>query len=551
MRPAADEVLIGGRYRLLRQVGVQGAAQMWRAADQGLGRPVIVWTCPSGLRRAGAVIAAARAACRLDDPRLAVVLAADDQDEFSYVVTEWPAGGHLGDLLLAGPADPASAAAAVAEAAGALAVAHASGLAHLCLRPCSLWWGAAGEVKVAGLGIAAALTGLEAADPVLADTRGLGKVLYAALTGYWPGAERTPLPPAPRYGDRVPRPCQVRAEIPGELDAVVCRALPEAAADAGPPIADPTHLARELAHVAGGHSPRREPAGPPLPGRAGQPTASRDRIQPLLAAPTVMNAPAKPPAATAHPVTPETVPAGAGSSPVAPPADPLPDTSWWPWQPAPPAPPASGHGRRAKAVLAVMLMLAVVVLLGAGGWYLAHRGIAGRPAGPGRNGATHPAHRVTARPPAAWQPLQPASAQAFDPYGDRQGDSSQLASLAIDHDLATAWHTDWYTTARFGNLKPGTGLLLNLGRVVTVARARIRLGNTPGASFELRGGLGPASLAGLPVLARETGPGGWVSIRFSRPVHARYLLIWFTRLPPDPSGTFQASVFDVSLQGRP
>jgi hypothetical protein len=479
-------------------------------------------------------------------------LDADDEGEVSYVVTEWPAGGHLGELLTAGPADPASAAAVVAEAAGALAVAHASGLAHLCLRPCSLWWGTAGEVKVAGLGIAAALTGIEGADPVLADTRGLGHVLYTALTGYWPGAEQTPLPPAPRYGDRVPRPCQMRAGIPGQLDAVVCRTLPGAAVDTGPPIIDPTQLARELAPITGGRSPGPGPAGPPSPGRAGQPTASHDRTQPLQAVPTVMNAPVKPASATVRPGMPETVPAAAESLPVARPHDPLPDTGWWPWRPTPPARPVRARGRKAKAALGVMVMLAVVVLLGAGGWYLAHHGIAGRSAGLGRTEAAHPARRVAAPPPrAAWRSVQPAGAQAFDPYGDGQGDNSQLASLAIDHNLSTAWHTDWYTTPRFGNLKPGTGLLLTMGRVVTVACARIRLGTTAGASFELRGGVGPASLADLPVLAREGGAGGWVSIRFSRPVRARYLLIWFTSLPPDPSGTFQASVFDIRLQHRP
>ena len=109
-----------------------------------------------------------------------------------------------------------------------------------------------------------------------------------------------------------------------------------------------------------------------------------------------------------------------------------------------------------------MLMLAVVVLLGGGGWYLAHHGIAGREAGAGRNGAANPPQRSAPAPRVVWHPLQPASAQAFDPYGGGQGDNSQLAPLAIDHDPATAWHTEWYTTPRFGNLKPGTGLLLNM-----------------------------------------------------------------------------------------
>ena len=31
----------------------------------------------------------------------------------------------------------------------------------------------------------------------------------------------------------------------------------------------------------------------------------------------------------------------------------------------------------------------------------------------------------------------------------------------------------------------------------------------------------------------------------------RYVLVWFTRLPTDTSGTFQAQVSNVALQGRP
>jgi Stage II sporulation protein E (SpoIIE) len=134
-------------------------------------------------------------------------------------------------------------------------------------------------VKVTGLAIAAAAAGIESADPVLADTRGLGRVLYAALTGYWPGAEQTTLPAAPRRGDHAPSPCQVRPGIPGKLGAVACRALSEAAADMGPPIVDPAQLARELVHATGGFSPRCGPAAPHLPDPAGQHTARLDTAQ--------------------------------------------------------------------------------------------------------------------------------------------------------------------------------------------------------------------------------------------------------------------------------
>jgi hypothetical protein len=36
----------------------------------------------------------------------------------------------------------------------------------------------------------------------------------------------------------------------------------------------------------------------------------------------------------------------------------------------------------------------------------------------------------------------------------------------------------------------------------------------------------------------------------AQPAHGRYLLIWFTVLPPDSFGTFQASVYNVRVEGR-
>ncbi len=59
----------------------------------------------------------------------------------------------------------------------------------------------------------------------------------------------------------------------------------------------------------------------------------------------------------------------------------------------------------------------------------------------------------------------------------------------------TAWHTSWYTTPRFGNLYPGTGLIVDMGRPVTVTAVRVTLGPAAGAHFQIRVGNQPA-LAG-------------------------------------------------------
>jgi len=145
--------------------------------------------------------------------------------------------------------------------------------------------------------------------------------------------------------------------------------------------------------------------------------------------------------------------------------------------------------------------------------------------------------------------LKPVSVAAFGPGGTAQGDDPQHAGRAIDGHSGMAWLSDWYTTPAFGNLQAGTGLLLNMGRPVTITAVRIRLGGLPGADLQLRAGNVPA-LADLREVAGAWDAGVTVHMRPAAPVRARYVLIWFTRLPRDTSGTFRASVSDVSLEGQ-
>jgi len=161
------------------------------------------------------------------------------------------------------------------------------------------------------------------------------------------------------------------------------------------------------------------------------------------------------------------------------------------------------------------------------------------------------AHRPSgARPAVAAQALTPVSATVFGPLGENDGDNTELARLAVDGNPATAWRTQWYATAAFGNLKPGTGLLLDMGRPVTITSAQITLGPNTGADFQLRAGDEPV-LADLRPVAQATDGGGVITMRPARPAKARYLLLWFTRLPPDSSGTFEAIIYDVRLHGTP
>jgi hypothetical protein len=162
---------------------------------------------------------------------------------------------------------------------------------------------------------------------------------------------------------------------------------------------------------------------------------------------------------------------------------------------------------------------------------------------PANSPSPAPSHHVL-RP----RTLIPVAVSAFGPAGSASGDNPQTAAMAIDASTATAWQTDWYLSAEFGNLKPWTGLLIDMGHPVRITGTRILLGSARGADLRVRAERvpGPATDRSQ---ASASDAGGLVRLTLSRPKRARYLLIWLTVLPPDSAGTFQASVYNVVIKG--
>ena len=156
-----------------------------------------------------------------------------------------------------------------------------------------------------------------------------------------------------------------------------------------------------------------------------------------------------------------------------------------------------------------------------------------------------PTATATPRP----QTLVPVSAVAFGPHGTADGDNPQLAARVLS-DPAMGWVSQWYATPAFGDLKQGTGLLLDLGRTVTVTTVTLTLGSPPGTALELRLGATP-DLGALPVVTSATATRDQLSLPLASPAKARYVLLWFTKLPPDDAGTYQLFIHQVAIQGHP
>jgi len=220
----------------------------------------------------------------------------------------------------------------------------------------------------------------------------------------------------------------------------------------------------------------------------------------------------------------------------------------------------SRHGPNWTAILAVVLLAGLGFLgyrvvsglrhvpAATAGFRLAH------PAGkhPARHPAAAPSPTPSPSPTATVPPvvvLNPVSVAAFGPGGTAQGDNPGLASLAISGNPATPWSSDWYGTPQFNGLQSGTGLLLDMGQPVVITSARVTLGSIPGADLELCVGDVPA-LADLPAVASAANAGGVVRLHPARPVRGRYVLIWFTLLPPNGAGNYQAYVSGIRVKGQ-
>jgi hypothetical protein len=245
------------------------------------------------------------------------------------------------------------------------------------------------------------------------------------------------------------------------------------------------------------------------------------------------------------------------------------------WTPVPP--PARGQrrtGSRDRRRAARIAVPVVLVLAAAG--VASGLALSSQPAAAGKNAAavtqpsSHAAHAPltsqpvtpasaaptpTATPSASALPaitaLPIASAAGFGPGGLADGDNSRVASYAITRGAPGPWQSQWYATAQFGGLKQGTGLIVDLGRTVTVTSVRIDLASYQGANLQLRVGDSEGALSSLRVAAVADNVGGTVRLHLQSPQQARYVLIWFTLLPPNGAGQYQATIYHVVVNGRP
>lgn len=504
---AGPSRVLAGRYRVEDLLDEVAGVRSWRAVDEVLSRAVYVQTVSAQDPRAERITAAARAAALVRDSRFLQVLDVDVENGVAYVVREWTSGRNLTRVLADGPLSPDQAGVLAREVAAAMTTAHEDGLTHLLLRPGSVVITPDGRVRISGLATDAAMHGTYASDPAATDAAGVGSLLYATLTGRWPGDAGHGLPAAPSIDGRVASPRQVRPGVPRLLDEVADRTLGNAARHNAPPLRSPAEVLQALTTgtvtsrvngVLGGFNESTD-AGPPAV--LDEPPASR---MPASQAPR-------------------------------PPRDPeLPQRR-------------SGLAR-AFGVLFGALLLVAATWLGLG---LLRSAV--DDGGDGAETAVAPTTTATASAaPAEPTPIAISGATDFDPPPAGSGEENpEDAPLAIDGDPATAWMTQTYFDP-MEQQKPGVGIFVDLGDIVAVSALNITLANAD-SDLEIRAA--PESAAEPPdriddwaVLVELAEAAQAVPVNLDAPVTTRYVMVWFTRLPPE-GGDFRGGVAEVEVLG--
>jgi hypothetical protein len=144
--------------------------------------------------------------------------------------------------------------------------------------------------------------------------------------------------------------------------------------------------------------------------------------------------------------------------------------------------------------------------------------------------------------------LTVVGAEAFGPRGAPDGDNPGNATLVLSGNAATPWRTRTYTTAHLGGVQEGTGLVLDMGKEVTVSVVTLKL--APGnAKVTVR--VGNTAVPGtFTPMAEATSTGGTVTLTAAKPLRGRYVEIWFSLLPQDSAGTYQEAVYGVKVTGQ-
>ncbi|HEX4036100.1 MAG TPA: protein kinase [Solirubrobacteraceae bacterium] len=489
------QTLVGGRYRLERQIGAGATARVWVALDEVLERRVAIkmLATPIGgdadhierFRRE------ARAVAKLQHPHIVTVLDSGEHEDMPFIVLEYVEGETLkARIQRVGRLTVTEALAFAIEIARGLEAAHARGIIHRDVKPQNILLDSEGGAKITDFGIARSggedaltvgghvLGTTDYVSPEQAlghlvtgqsDVYSLGVVLYESLTGAVPFSGSTHIAVATMHvREEMPDLQQRRPGVSAALAACVERATAK-------------HLARRYASASEMIADLEEAMAieTARTGDAGREATAVLRSLPPKAAQRV-------PLRVRHPV----------------------------W-----------------LTLAAVAAIGAIAAIAAFVVSSTHHGV-GAPAGLGSSG-----REVDV-------PLNQDAAVQYNPFGT-SAENASTVGYAIDGDKSTSWATASYVGGVLG--KSGVGLYVDATPGVRANEAVVAT-PTRGFHFQIWGTNRVPAINYTPVARNDISPStlGWTLLGSAQAgrttiVHLShikkriYYLLWITDLGPDPT----------------
>jgi serine/threonine-protein kinase len=246
-------------YNLLERLGTGALGDVYRARDLKVGRTVALMMPPPALVSAGErrqkFLEQARAAQSLNHPNIATLFDVVEENGQCYLAYEFAAGPSLRDEMAGRPVNLRRAIELAAQISDALAEGHSRGLVHGDLRPDNIVITPKGSPKILNFGLTGWTTSGQAraaaasAEGIGADPHGVagylspeqalggsidersdvfsfGVLLQEMLTGRNPFTGAAPSATVMNVIRLTPPPPSATTpSVPGELDALVARAL--------------------------------------------------------------------------------------------------------------------------------------------------------------------------------------------------------------------------------------------------------------------------------------------------------------------------------------
>ena len=245
------DTILAGRYQILELIGSGGMADVYKAADLKLGRPVAVKVLKQHLSEDAAFVkrfqVEGQAAASLNNPNIISIYDVGSQNGIYYIVMELINGITLKEYIRRkGMLTARETMAITAQVAVGLRAAHAKHIVHRDIKPQNIILSREGKVKVTDFGIARAITdetkstnnnnamgsvhyiAPEQAKGLMCDERSdiysLGIVMYEMITGQVPFDKESSIAVALAHmNETMVPPSDLNADCPVALEQIIFR----------------------------------------------------------------------------------------------------------------------------------------------------------------------------------------------------------------------------------------------------------------------------------------------------------------------------------------